>query len=119
MISRPKRRYNKGPSRRKQESGPGAAAQLTTRTPITPTFGAKSGSSITMTLNQPVSLTGIPAYTNGAVTVTAATRPTSNTVALTFNGALTASIPLTIPFEDPAVRNSLGGYVASGSYTFS
>jgi hypothetical protein len=35
---------------------------------------------------------------------------------LTFNTAPTAAI--SVPFEDPSIRNMIGGYVQSGTYTF-
>lgn len=113
------KRYANTANRRKANSAVGAANRLTHRQELVPTLGAKSSGSITLTFPQPIVLKGTPAYGSGSLTVNAATAPTPNTLALVFNGSLVASIPLTIPFEDPAVRNAQGGYVRPGAYTFS
>lgn len=99
--------------------GVGAANRLGSRTPLVPTLGAHSTNSITLTFAEPVVLKGIPNYSNGSITINAATRPTPNTVQLVGSGNFISSIPLTIPFEDPAIRNMAGGYVQPGADTFS
>lgn len=113
------KRYPNTAARSKTIAGVGAANRIGTRTPLVPTFGAHVTSAITITFNQPVVLKGLPNYSNGTITLTAATRPTPTTVVLTFNNTLAATVPLTIPFEDPSIRNMSGGYVQSGAYTFS
>lgn len=113
------KRYPNNANRRKATSAVGAANRLGTRSQLVPTLGAHTTSSITLTFTEPVSLKGIPNYSNGTITVNAATRPTPTTVSLVFNNTLASTIPLTIPFEDPAIRNQSGGYVQPGAYTFS
>ena len=113
------KRYANTAARRKTISGLGAANRVGTRVPLVPTLGAHSTNSITLTFPDPVVLAGIPNYSNGSITVNAAVRGTPNTVTLTGSGNWISSIPLTIPFEDTAIRNSQGGYVQPGTYTFS
>lgn len=120
MIRGRNNRYTGAALRRTANIGPGGQNRIGTRTPLVPTLGAVAGSSITLTFNQPVILKGLPAYfdtSSPTITVNAATRPTPNTVVITFNAAPTAA--LTVPFEDPSIRNMAGGYVQSGGYTFS
>jgi hypothetical protein len=119
MIRGKQRRYAGQALRRKADIGPGGDNRITSRTPLVPEVGAPAASVVTITFDQPVVLTGFPAVFDAStpsITVNAATRPTPNTVVLTFNAAPTVAI--TWPFEDPAVRNQAGGYVQAGTYLF-
>jgi len=119
MIRGKNKRYSGQALRRSANIGPGGANRTGTRTPLVPEPGTPAGSVSTITFNQPVILKGFPAVfdtSTPTITVTSATRPTPNTVVLTFNAAPTVGI--TWPFEDPAVRNMAGGYVQSGAYLF-
>lgn len=113
------KRYPNRAARRKAMAGIGAANRLGSRTPLVPSVGAPTSTSVTVTFTEPVSLTGFPAVfdtSTPTITVNAATRPTPTTVVLTFNAAPTGAV--TWPFEDPAIRNMAGGYVQPGTYTF-
>ena len=112
-------KYPNTVNRRKAAGSQNAANRIGSRTPLVPTVGTPTGSAQTITFNQPVTLKGIPAWfdtSSPTITVNSATRPTPNTVVLTFNAAPTVAI--SVPFEDPAIRNMIGGYVQSGTYTF-
>lgn len=69
---------------------------------------------INIVFSGPVTLKGVPQYTTdvaGAVPVSATmTNPT--TMALTFDVDVSAATQLNVPYEDRAVRNSSGGFVA-------
>ena len=68
---------------------------------------------MTIVFNQPVSLKGIPQYTTNLAGVTpisaALTGPA--TLSLTFSASIATATTLNIPAEDPAIRNSSGGFV--------
>ena len=87
-------------------------------TPIAVSGVAAAGSVLTVTFDQPVSLNGTPAYTTdvaGAEAVSAVmTSPT--TVAITFDAAVAAATELSIPYEEPAVRNASGGFVSTSTF---
>lgn len=117
-IQRPKKRYNKGPSRRKAASGLGAANQIGTRTPITMSLGKFSTNDVTVTFDQPVVINNTPGWfdtSTPTIVVTGITPLTAETAKVTFNAPATSAI--TVPFEDPAIRNNNGGYVQAGSVT--
>ncbi len=73
---------------------------------------------LTVTFDQPVALNGTPKYTTdvaGAVAVSAVqTSPT--TVAITFDAAVATATELSIPYEEPAVRNASGGFVSTSTF---
>ena len=87
-------------------------------TPITVTDAAKSTTKITVTFDRPVSLKGVPAYTTNLAGVTAesaiATGPT--TVEITFSASVATATTLTIPYEEPAIRNASGGFVSTSTF---
>jgi hypothetical protein len=101
------------PSRRK--NGPNKPAPVT---PINVVNANKSGAVLTISFNQSVTLKGTPAYTTNLAGVTAilASMTTPTTLALTFSAALTTATSLIVPFEDPAIRNSWGGFVSPGTF---
>lgn len=79
---------------------------------------AKAAAVMTITFDQAVALKGVPKYTTDLAGVTAVsavlTGPT--TLALTFSAAITTATELVIPFEDPAIRNTSGGYANAGTF---
>jgi hypothetical protein len=87
-------------------------------TPVRIVSATKAGSVLTVVFDQPVILKGVPQYAvdvAGADPTSAAlTAPT--TLALTFDAAITAATEFTIPFEDPGIRNAVGGYVADSTF---
>ncbi len=78
---------------------------------VTP--GAPGSVDLTIVFDQPVTLKGVPQYTtdvSGAVVQSASmTNPT--TLLLTFDLDVSTATQVNIPYEEPAVRNSSGGYV--------
>ncbi len=112
-ITRINRRYNKNPARRKIQ-GVGAQTARAVRTPIAISSFSHSTVTGTVTFNQPVILTGVPAWVDSAAHTPVSAVMTSPTVmTIVFSGTITT--PVTIPFEDPAIRNSAAGYVNAGS----
>jgi hypothetical protein len=87
-------------------------------TPINILGASKAGSVITITFNQPVALKGVPQYDANVVGVEplSATMTSPTVMALTYSAAVTAVTLLTIPYEEPAVRNSSGGFVANSTF---
>jgi hypothetical protein len=79
---------------------------------------AAVGSVLTVTYDQPVSLNGTPAYTTDVVGATAssAVLTSATTVAITFSAAIAAATEVRIPYEEPAVRNSSGGFVSTSTF---
>lgn len=87
-------------------------------TPITITDVEAAASVLTLTFDQPVSVTGTPGITTdvaGAEPVSAV-QTSPNVVAITFDAAIAAATSLNIPYRDPAIRNSVGGYVISNTF---
>jgi hypothetical protein len=86
--------------------------------PITVTAATAVGSVVTITFSTPVTLKGVPQYTTdiaGADPVSAAlTAP--NIVAITFDASVAAATEVRIPFEEKAIRNSSGGFVATSTF---
>ena len=84
---------------------PTAAIAVTSITP--------AGTDVSIEFDQPVSLNGVPQYTTdvaGAIPVSAAlTTPT--TLQLTFDADVSLATLVNVPYEEPGVRNSSGGFV--------
>lgn len=113
MSMKTRKRYNKTPARRKIP-GVGAETHRTVRTPINIVSCEGTAEVVTVVFDQPVVLSGLPGWTdNGGETVIAAEMTDATTCEMTFSA--TAVTPLTIPFEDPGIRNSAGGYVRPAS----
>ena len=87
-------------------------------TPIKVTGVAKSGTLLTITFDQPVSLQGVPKYTTSVVgaTATSAVMTGMNTVAITFSATVATATSVTIPYEEPAIRNASGGFVSTSTF---
>jgi len=113
------KRYKNAASRRKTIAGVGAANRVGTRTPIAiDTFDDGSASTM-VTFDQQVILDGTPRWTDlstPSITINSASQVAANQVMLIWNAAPTVAI--SIPFEDPAIRNSVGGYVRDSTFTF-
>lgn len=81
--------------------------------------GGLGSPDLTIVFNGPVTLKGTPQYTTdvpGAVPLSAVmSNPT--TLVLTFDQDVTAATVLSVPYEEPAVRNSSGGFVTPASVT--
>jgi len=114
-----KKRYANTAARRKTIAGVGAANERGRRTPIIPEITGDASTSLTITFDQSVILKGFPHVTDEStpsITVNGATQTAPNEVVLTFNAAPSAAIAW--PFEDPSIRNNVGGYVQPGTYNF-
>jgi hypothetical protein len=87
-------------------------------TPITVVNATKVAAVLTITFNQPVSLTGIPQYlTNLSGPTPILASMTSPTVlSLTFSATVATATSLVVPFEEGAIRNASGGYVNAGTF---
>lgn len=80
-----------------------------------------TGQVVTLTFDRPVTIlsnavaiTGIVDQVPVAPTAIAYHTGTTNAVDLTFPGAAPTSV--TVPFEDPAIRDQVGAYLRAGSY---
>ncbi len=78
--------------------------------------GLDGPTTVSVSFDQAIILTGIPQYAAGGPTVlpTEATLVTPTLVILTYATAATGS--LVVPYRDPAVRNATGGFVTAGSH---
>jgi len=74
---------------------------------------------LTVQFDQEISLSGTPAYTTdvaGASPVSAV-RTADDTIQITFDNAVATATVVNISYNDPAVRNSSGGFVADSTFT--
>jgi hypothetical protein len=113
------KRYANTAARRKATSGVGAANQRGRRTPIAITAAIDGSATVTVTFDQAVILDGTPGWTDTStptITVNSATQSAPNEIVTIWNAAPTVAI--SIPFEDPAVRNNVGGYIRDSGFTF-
>jgi hypothetical protein len=78
----------------------------------------KAGAVMTIIFDQPVALKGVPKYTTDlpGITAISAVLATPTTLSLTFSGSIATSATLNIPSEEPAIRNSSGGFVSPTIY---
>jgi hypothetical protein len=85
------------------------------------TAASASGSVLSVTFDQPVSLQGVPRYTTSVVGATAmsAIKTGLNTIAITFSATIATATEVRIPYEEPAVRNSSGGFVSTSTFPVS
>src|SRR4030095_3376873 len=83
-------------------------------TPVRILSAVKNTTLLTLTFDQPVKLKGTPNYTTDlpGVTAVSATSPAIDTVAITFSATLATATVVNIPYVDPAIRSTNGGYVA-------
>ena len=88
-------------------------------TPIKVTTAVPTGSVMTVQFDQAVALSGVPKYTTdiASATATAATQSSPTEINVTFSVSIAAATELRVPYEEPAVRNSSGGFVATSLFT--
>ena len=86
--------------------------------PIGIVSATKATNTITIVFNQAVSLKGVPAYTTNLAGVTAqsATMTNLTTLVITFSASVATANTLNIPYEEPAIRNSSGGFVSNSTF---
>ena len=87
-------------------------------TPIVITSASAAVAVVTITFNQPVSLSGLPAYTTdlAGIEPLSAVLSSPTTLALTFSADVSTATALNIPYEEPSVRNVSGGFVATSTF---
>ena len=105
------------PSARSRRGGKDTANRPRPETPILITAATAVGSVLTLTFDQPVILSGTPAFTTdmpGAAI--SAARPALDQVAITFDAAVAGFNVVNLAFRDPAIRNASGGYVTCNKY---
>jgi hypothetical protein len=94
--------------------------KLKKNTPVRIESATAAGSVITITFDQPVILRSgtVPQYTTDIAGASPVSAVMNNpmTMALTFSASVAAATEMTIPFEDPAVRNNSGGFVADSTF---
>ena len=82
-------------------------------TPVNVLSVAAGGPFLTVTFDQSVILRGVPQWGFGtpASYPTGATLESAAVLRLTYSGSVESGEAPAVPFEDPAVRNSRGGFV--------
>jgi hypothetical protein len=93
-------------------------SKLRQATPVRISSVTKAAAVMTIVFNQPVVLKGIPQYTTNLAGVTsiAASMTNPTTLSLTFSATVATATTLSIPFEDPSIRNAVGGFVADSTF---
>jgi hypothetical protein len=73
---------------------------------------------LTVGFDQPSALTASPQYSTDVVGATAlsAVMVGTNTIAITFSATIATASEVRIPYEEPAVRNSSGGFVSTSTF---
>ncbi len=98
---------------RGRRSALGSATLPRRATPIRLISASASGSTMTYSFDQPVVLDGVPQFLTsvvGAMPISAS-RPTPQTIAITYDAPVSGAGWVSIGLEDPAVRNLSGGFV--------
>ena len=74
-----------------------------------------AGSSLTITFDQPVILSGTPAFKTdlSGIKAISAQQTADKTIVLTFDAPILGASLLDVGFRDPAVRNTSGGFVTA------
>ncbi len=102
-------------SNRNRRPGLGTSNQRGRRTPIS-IVTVTPGDTTSVVFDQAVILKGIPAYPNNVGHLpTAAVLTDAMTLSLTYPTPDTTTT-ITVPFEEPAVRNGAGGYLLPGTF---
>jgi hypothetical protein len=121
MIRKPFRRYNLTPTRRATGSrvtvAVGASNRLARRTPIAVLSMSPTTHFLDVTFDQPVILKGIPQWTDPVQGAPLTAGMTSPTVMRLSYASSPIGGPITVPFEDPAVRNNAAGYVTKQAFS--
>ncbi|CAN5540868.1 hypothetical protein BH10PLA1_BH10PLA1_02180 [soil metagenome] len=107
IIGSKARKNSRPRTMRGQNNGPVAA------TPIGIASSTFTNSNWTIVFDQPVSLKGTPQYLSNAGLPAASEMTSPTSIILAYMEILTS---VTIPFQDPAVRNASGGFVKTGTY---
>lgn len=116
MAFSTRRRYPNTAARGKVKPPPGASAQVARRTPITITL-TTPGDTTVVTFDQAVILKGIPQWPNNADHMPLTAQLTGpDELTLTYPAPDTTT-SVTVPFEDPGIRNGAGGYVTPGTFS--
>lgn len=89
-------------------------------TPVRIVSASVDLSVLTVEFDQAVILKGVPQYAIDVVGAEPLSAVMSDpmTLELTYSQSVALGTAITIPFEDPGIRSSVGGYVADSVYTF-
>ena len=87
-------------------------------TPIKVTDATKGTTDLTLTVDQSVSLNGVPQITTNLAGITAlsAAQTAPTTIVITFSASIAAANEVLIPYEEPAIRNASGGFVSTSTF---
>lgn len=87
-------------------------------TPISMTNAVAAASVITITFDQPVIMRGVPQYTTDVAGADplSAVLSSPNVLVLTFDASVAAATVINIPYEEPGIRNSSGGFVSHTTF---
>jgi hypothetical protein len=90
------------------------------QTPVRISSASVAASVLTVNFDQAVVLRGTPAFTTdiaGANPVEgSAVMTTPTTMHLSFSAPIATATEINIPFEDPAIRSAVGGFVADSLF---
>lgn len=108
------------PIRRSSRRRGSAATRPQPTAPVRIDSASKAGAVIEIYFDMPVSLRGVPQYTTdlAGITPVSAVMTSTNVMELTFSAAIDTATELRIPYEEPAIRNSSGGFVANSVFEF-
>lgn len=83
--------------------------------PIKVSGTSMSGKVMTITFDQPVTLSGTPQFVpEGVIANVVSARQTAvNQVAITYDGSVVGATAVDVGYRDPAIRNASGGYVTA------
>src|SRR5690349_4024354 len=89
-------------------------------TPVMITTITPGSSTLSVTVDQPVIIKGTPQWTlniAGNVINVAVISPTEFQV--NFDASVMSAAVVNIPFQDPSIRNAVGGYIAQSAFPLS
>jgi hypothetical protein len=90
-------------------------------TPITIVSASAGDTALVLALDQPVSLSGTPAITvnvAGAVPLSAIQQDETH-IMIVFDRDIGLATTMSIPWQDPAIRNATGGFIIATAVTLS
>jgi hypothetical protein len=84
---------------------------------LAPTNVAGSGNDVVFTFDEPLMVSGSPAWEDdNGLTPTSVAQTGTGELTLTYGSAPVA--PITVPFQDRSIRGRSGSFVRAGDYTF-
>src|SRR5262245_25221257 len=79
-----------------------------------------SGSTMSVTFDEAVTLAGVPQIIPNVASRTpvSAAQPAANQIVITYNGSVATGSTLTVAYQDPGVRNVAGAFIAETYFNF-